>query len=147
MSEHPQSHRGESEPGTVRLTNAQRDHLRVMVRMLAKESREWIEGWERRGFPEEEGGDLRQSLEAVLETAEAAASRLGVDLAASDEHPERELSAWASAWWSTVLSSRPAALRAYGAVDPSVPPVLGPIVEDLAGLLLRLANRASNLPR
>lgn len=147
MSDRAQTDLGEEASAGVRLTTAQRDHLRVMVRMLVNESREWIENWERRGFSEGEGERMRRSLEAVLASAEAAASRLGIDLAESGGRAERELSAWASAWWSTVLSSRPAALRAYGKVDPSVPPIVGPLVEDLAALLLSLADLAGSAPR
>jgi hypothetical protein len=137
----------ESDPGeSIHFTDSQRRHVSLMIRRLVIETREWIEEWDRNGFSSREAKAFRRTLDAVLERARRAAAQLSIDLPESTVDPERRLSVWASAWWSTVLNSRPEALRAYGEVDESVPALIGPIVEDLARLLMRLATLTHGVP-
>lgn len=128
----------------IRLTDAQRRHLSSMIRRLVNETQEWIDDWERSGLSTVEATRSRRTLESVLQRARLAATQLSIDLPEPAGDPGRRLSAWASAWWSTVLSSRPEALRAWGEVDPGVPARVGPIVQDLAELLLQLATHATH---
>jgi hypothetical protein len=121
----------------VRLTKSQQRHLALLLDRLIRETRDRLEA---PGLADAaDGVSLRVALQDLLREAEAAADRLDVRLQEPTGDVKRELSAWSSSWWSTVLDARPAALRAYGAVDERTAEVLAPIVDGLADRLRRVA--------
>lgn len=122
----------------VRLTDPQRRHLGLMLEGLSREARERLDRWDAEGIPGRAGDLARSALEDVARRAEDAAVALGVEITREAPRPARRLASWSSVWWSTVLSSRPSTLRAYGRVAPGTAEVLAPIVESLAEALLRL---------
>ena len=122
----------------MRFTEAQRRHLQLMLSRLVHETRERLEHWGETGVHDAGGPDLRAALEDVLDEAERAAERLGIRIVEPADDARRTLGAWSSSWWSSVLNSRPAALRGYGEVDATTAAALAPVVETLAARLMRL---------
>jgi hypothetical protein len=122
----------------VRFTDAQRRHLELMLGRLARETRERLDRWDETGVHDAGGPELRAALRDVLESAERAAERLGIPLVEPREDARRTLGAWSSAWWASVLNSRPLALRGYGEVDATLAEAVAPVVDGLAARLLHL---------
>ena len=125
-------------PAAVRFTDAQRRHVGLILDGLVRETRERLDEWERSGASGSDTSTVRRALEDLLEDAEAAAARLGIQLSEEAPDPRRQLASWSSSWWSAVLDSRPHALRGYGVVDSAAAETLAPIVDRLAGRLLRI---------
>jgi hypothetical protein len=129
--------------GTVRLNEAQRRHIGLMLNRLARETREWLRDWDDRGVSGPAADRLLGLLEDLLVQAESASNRLAVEVLDAGPDPRRRLAAWSSAWWSMVLDARPRALGAYGDLDPAAAVVIGPLVETLAETLLRVKTLAA----
>lgn len=127
----------------LRLTEGQRRHIRLALEGLVRGAEERLALWPRTGLQGDEGEAARAALEGMLRSArEAAAAVLGEPLAVTTPDPARSLASWATAWWSTVLNCRPAALQAYGDIEAETAEALAPVIEDLADRLLRLRTVA-----
>jgi len=122
----------------MRFTEAQRRHLELMLSRLVRETQERLEHWDETGVHDAGGDALRTALGEILAEAERAADRLGIRIVEYPNDPRRTLGAWSSAWWSSVLNSRPSALRGYGEVDATMADAVAPVVERLAARLLHL---------
>lgn len=132
----------EREPG-VRLTEGQRQHIRLVLEGFVRAAEDRLARWGETGLPGAAGEAAREELERVVQSAqEVAVLVLGEPVTVTARDPARSLATWASAWWSTVLDCRPGALKAYGAVDAATAQALAPVVEDLADLLLHLKTLA-----
>jgi hypothetical protein len=129
---------GPGDPAKVRLTGPQRRHITHTLERLIRETREQVTVLGRSGADPEVDAELREAMEAILGEAEEAGDRLGLDLEPHTVDPHRRLASWASFWWSTVLDSRPSALRGYGKVDSATAALVAPIVEGLAARLQRV---------
>jgi hypothetical protein len=123
----------------VRLTDSQRRHLALLLDRLIRETRDRLDAPGLAAIHGQDGAALRNALGEVLREAQDAADRLGLRLAERNGDVRRELSAWSSSWWSTVLDARPAALRAYGDVDDEAAEALAPLVDRLADRLRHVA--------
>lgn len=130
----------------MRFTDSQRRHLALLLDRLIRETRDRLDAPGLSSIDDREGAALRAALDALLREAEAAADRLDLRLLDRGGDVRRELSAWSSSWWSTVLDARPAALRAYGAVDEEAAEVLAPLVDGLADRLRHVAALTGNAP-
>jgi len=62
------------------------------------------------------------------------------DLERDVEVPERRIAGLLGPTWQSLLEVDSRHLRGYGVVDPAVPPVLDPAVEDLVGLIVELGR-------
>ncbi|MGD8276600.1 MAG: hypothetical protein PVH00_01180 [Gemmatimonadota bacterium] len=122
----------------MRFTEAQRRHLELMLSRLVRETQERLEHWDETGVHDAGGEVLRLALRDVLAEAVRAADRLGIEIVEYPNDPRRTLGAWSSAWWSSVLNSRPSALRGYGEVDATTADAVAPVVDSLAARLLHL---------
>lgn len=123
----------------MQFTDSQRRHLALLLDRLIRETRDRLDAPDLAAMTDGNGAALRAALSELLQDAEAAADRLDLRLAQRNGDVRRELSAWSSSWWSTVLDARPAALRAYGDVDRDAARVLAPLVDRLADRLRQVA--------
>lgn len=124
----------------VRLTDSQRRHVALLLDRLIRETRDRLEAPGLATVDDREATALRDALERLLREAEDAADRLGLRLAERNGDVRREMAAWSSSWWSTVLDARPAALRAYGRVDEEAAEVLAALVDRLADRLFQVVR-------
>lgn len=122
----------------MRLTDAQRAHLRTVLGQLARESVAMAAWVPEQRFPDGVAQELARDLTAVAERVRDLAARLDVSLDHDEVDPRRKLRGWAALWWSTVLDCRPRALRGYGRVDPALGRFLEPRVSELAAVLMRI---------
>lgn len=123
----------------VRLTDSQRRHLALLLDRLIRETQDRLDTPALSALGNE-GAVLRDALSRLLREAEETADRLDLRLTARNGDVRREMAAWSSSWWSTVLDARPSALRAYGDVDEQAAEVLAPLVDRLAERLHRVAT-------
>ncbi len=128
----------QAEVPAVKFTEAQRRHLELMLSRLVRETMERLDHWEETGVRDPGGEVLRAALRDVLAETQSAADRLGIRIVEYPNNPRRTLGAWSSAWWSSVLNSRPSALRGYGEVDATTADAVAPVVDGLAARLLHL---------
>jgi hypothetical protein len=133
-----------TETEAVELTDPQRRHLEVLLERLIRETKDRLRTPRLSAITDGDGAVLRDALEALLREAQDTADRLGLHLAPRDADVRRQMAAWSSSWWSTVLDARPSALRAYGDVDEKTARVLAPLVDRLAGRLHRLTKLAED---
>lgn len=122
----------------MRFTDSQRRHVALVLGGLVRETRAYLDDWERVGIRGPDGPTVRLALEHLLRDAETAADHLGIRLVEPTRDPRRGLSTWSTGWWSAVLDCRPSALRAYGEVDGATADAVAPVVEALAERLLRV---------
>lgn len=130
----------------IRLTNAQQRHLAVLFDRLIRETRDRLDAPGLAAIGERDRAALRRALDELLRDAEDAADRLGFRVGVRNGNARRELAAWSSSWWSTVLDARPSALRAYGHVDPEAAEILAPLVDRLADHLYRVVTLSGDAP-
>ncbi|MEJ2216279.1 MAG: hypothetical protein P8099_06650 [Gemmatimonadota bacterium] len=128
----------------VRLTDSQRRHLALLLDRLIRETRDRLEAPGLSAVDDRDGTAVRDALEKLLREAEDAAGRLGLRMAERNGDVRREMAAWSTSWWSTVLDARPAALRAYGRVDEEAAEVLAVVVDRLADRLYQLVRLTEN---
>lgn len=128
----------------VRLTDSQRRHLALLLDRLIRETRDRLEAPGLSAVDDRGGTAVRDALEKLLREAEDAAGRLGLRMAERNGDVRREMAAWSTSWWSTVLDARPAALRAYGRVDEEAAEVLAVVVDRLADRLYQVVRLTEN---
>lgn len=122
------------------LTSSQRRHLEISLGQVIVELEEAVVWFKRWPLPDRwQEGTLR-SIEAAEARVRAVASRLGLTPAPMLPDPHQKLQSLASHWWSTALDCRSEVLRGYGALHPATAPVLDPLVEEVAAVLLELGQ-------
>lgn len=122
----------------VQFTESQQRHVTLILDRLVREARERLSAWERSSGSGREDSAVHNALVALIRETEQAGALLSLSFEERPADPRRELSAWSTAWWSTVLDARPSALRGYGEVDPETAELLAPMVQRLAERLLHL---------
>ncbi len=119
------------------LNEHQRRRLSVRLGRLVEEGEELLDRVREAG----EAG-LAGELEALLDAARAAASRLEVPLATSPSDLGHLVEVWSATWWTRMVDCRPEHLRGLGEVDPRDAERLAPIIEEVTGRLARLQRLA-----
>jgi len=127
-------------------TEGQRRHLEIAFRSLLTGAQETQARLRRHADIADEPRGWVQAVAAeidqlIVQTRQAATT-LELSLDRRETRLQRELAAWASTSWTTILGCRPTALRGHGSIDARVAQALGPVVDGLAARLLRIQHLA-----